>query len=211
MEKNILEEYKKEVAYFMRRLYKKNLTTTSGGNVSVRLEDGRMLITPSATDKGRMKSDQIGILSPAGENQTPHLKVSIESGMHIAVYKKRPDVKAIVHAHPPISSAFTAMHKSIDCTLTSEARAILGTPVVAPYALMGTPLLADRVAEKVQHTNVILMENHGIICLGDSLLAAFDRLEVLEAAAKITLITELLKSGKGLNPQQLRAIDDMLV
>jgi L-fuculose-phosphate aldolase len=210
MNNDYLDACKKEVAYLMRRLYNKNLTTTSGGNVSMRLEDGRLLITPSATDKGRMKSDQIGLLSMTGENQTPHLKLSMESGMHIAVYEKRPDVNAIIHAHPPVASAFTALHTSINCTLTSEARAILGIPVVAPYALMGTPLLADRIADMVQHANVILMENHGVLCLGDSLLAAFDRIEVLEAAAKMTLITELLKGKKELNPQRLREIDDLL-
>jgi L-fuculose-phosphate aldolase len=210
MNKEKLDVQKKEVAYFMRRLYNRNLTTASGGNVSIKLEDGRMLITPSATDKARMKSDQIGVLSLAGENQTPFLKLSMESGMHIAVYNQRPDISAIIHAHPPIASAFTALCKSINCTLTSEARAILGTPVVAPYALMGTPLLADRVAETVKQANVILMENHGVICLGQSLLAAFDRLEVLEAAAKMTLITELLKGKKELNPKQLREIDDLL-
>lgn len=201
---------KKEVAYFMRRLYNKGLTTTSGGNISLKLEDGRILITPSATDKARMKSDQIGLLSSTGKNRTPHLKLSIESGMHIALYGKRPDIKAIIHAHPPIASAFTALRKNINCTLTSEARAILGTPVMAPYALMGTPLLADRVAIAVKHANVILLENHGVICLGSTLLAAFDRMEVLEAAARMTLITELLKGKKELNPQQLREIDDLL-
>jgi L-fuculose-phosphate aldolase len=210
MKKENLDVQKKEVAYFMRRLYNKNLTTTSGGNISIKREDGLILITPSGTDKGRMRSDRVGILSIAGENQTPHLKPSMESGMHIAIYNRRPDIKAIIHAHPPIASAYTAMRKSINCTLTSEARAILGTPMVAPYALMGTSLLADRVAETVKHANVILMENHGVICLGQSLLAAFDRMEVLEAAAKMTLITELLKGKKELNPQQLKEIDDLL-
>jgi L-fuculose-phosphate aldolase len=210
MEKEDLNEQKKEVAYFMRRLYNKNLTTTSGGNISIKLKYGKILITPSGTDKARMKSDQIGLLSFAGENLTPHLKASMESRMHIAVYNQRPDIKAIIHAHPPIATAYTAMRKSINCTLTSEARAILGKPMVAPYALMGTALLADRVAETVKHANVILMENHGVICLGQSLLAAFDRMEVLEAAAKMTLITELLKGKKELSPQQLREIDDLL-
>ena len=109
-----------------------------------------------------------------------------------------------------LPSAFTALHRSINCTLTSEARAILGMPKMAPYALMGTPLLADLVAENAADTNVILLENHGIICLGQTLLAAFDRMEVLEAAAKMTLITELLKEKKELNPRQLREIDDLL-
>jgi L-fuculose-phosphate aldolase len=210
MNEKKLEEYKKEVAYYMRRLYNKNLTTTSGGNVSLRLEDGRLLITPSSTDKGRIKSEQIGLLSFSGENQTPQLRPSMETGMHIAIYNKRPDINAIVHAHPPMASAFTALRKNINCTLTAEARIILGIPVVAPYALMGSSLLADRVAETVKHSNVILMENHGVICLGQNLLMAFDRIEVLEVAAKMTLVTELLKGKKELNPQQLREIDDLL-
>jgi L-fuculose-phosphate aldolase len=134
----------------------------------------------------------------------------MESRMHIAVYNQRPDIKAIIHAHPPVATAYTAMRLSINCTLTSEARTILGIPMVAPYALMGTPLLAERVAETAKQTNVVLMENHGVICLGKNLLAAFDRLEVLEAAAKMTLITELLKVKRELNPQQLREIDDLL-
>jgi len=210
MDEEKLNGYKKEVAYFMRRLYNKNLTTTSGGNISLRLDENRLLITPSALDKGRMKSNQIGLLTMRGENKTIPLKPSIESGMHIALYNKRPDIKAIVHAHPPVASSFTALRKSINCTLTAEARAILGTPKTAPYALMGTALLADIVAESAAGTNVILLENHGIICLGLTLLAAFDRMEVLEAAAKMTLITELLKGKKELNPNQLREIDDLL-
>jgi L-fuculose-phosphate aldolase len=210
MNEKKLNGYKKEVAYFMRRLYNKNLTTTSGGNISFKIDADRLLITPSALDKGRMKSDQIGLLTMSGENKTSSLKLSIESGMHLAIYKKRPDIQAIVHAHPPIASSFTALHRCINCTLTSEARAILGIPRTAPYALMGTALLADIVAENATDTNVILMENHGIICLGKTLLAAFDRMEVLEAAAKMTLITELLKEKKELSPIQLREIDNLL-
>jgi len=145
-----------------------------------------------------------------GENMTPSLKPSIESGMHIAIYKKRPDVNAIVHAHPTVATAFTALHKSINCTLIAEARAILGTPKLAPYALMGTPSLADIVAESIADTNILLLENHGIICLGNTLLAAFDRMEVMEAAAKMTLISDLLNDKKELNPRQLREIDDLL-
>jgi L-fuculose-phosphate aldolase len=210
MEESTLNGYRKEVAYFMRRLYSKNLTTTSGGNISFRLEDDRLLITPSGTDKGRMKGDQIGVLTMKGENQTSALKLSIESGMHIAIYNKRPDIRAIVHAHPPVSSGFTALRCNINCALTAEARAILGTPKMAPYALMGTSLLADIVAENAMDTQVILMENHGIICLGHTLLEAFDRMEVLEAAAKMTLIAALLKEKKELDPGQLKEIDDLL-
>lgn len=210
MKTDTLKEHKKEVAYFMRRLYSKNLTTTSGGNISYRLDDDSLLVTPSATDKGRMKSDQVILMTMKGTIRASTLKPSIETGMHIAIYKKRPDIKAIVHAHPPVASAFTAIHRNINCTLTSEARAIVGEPRLAPYALMGTPMLAEIVAEHAVDTRVILLENHGIICLGNTLLEAFDRMEVLEAAAKMTLIAELLKEKKELNPRQLREIDDLL-
>ena len=97
----ITEKYKskrKEVARFMRRLYKHGLTTTSGGNISLRLSDEFILITPSATDKGRMKWKEVAIINIFGENLTPHLKPSIETEMHLSIYRKKNEVLAIVHA-----------------------------------------------------------------------------------------------------------------
>lgn len=210
-----LKEIRKEVARFMRRLYDRGLTTASGGNISFRLDQG-IFITPSALDKGKIKAKQIGMLTWQGKNLTPELKPSIESAMHLAIYKKRPDVNAIVHAHPPIATSFTAMHREINCALIAEARAILGTPAVAPYALMGTGQLADSVSAAAGkstdffYPQVILLENHGIVCLGKDLLSAFDRIEVLEAAARMTLITGLTGSGSPLNKDQLHEIDVMM-
>ena len=203
--------YRKEVARFMRRLYDRGLTTASGGNVSFRLNNV-VLITPSGTDKEHIRGKEIGILTFHGKNLTPQLKPSIEIAMHLAVYKARTDVKAIVHAHPHTATSFTSMHRDIDCTLTAEARAILGTPAFAPYALMGTEELAEVVAgTAAAPSNVILLENHGIVCLGNDLLMAYNRLEVLEAAAKMTLITNLMGKVKPLSEDQLKGIDGMFV
>ena len=184
---------RKEVARFMRRLYRQGLTSTSGGNISLRISDDLVAITPSATDKGRMKWKEVGILSIMGENLTPVLKPSIESGMHLAIYKRNSGVKAIVHAHPVCASAFTAIKKSIDTNLTAEACAILGTPVTVPYALMGTAELASVAAEYSEKSDILLLENHGILTTGNSLLQAFDKTEVLENAARMTLIVSLTK------------------
>ena len=208
----------------MRRLYRRGLTTASGGNISVRLREG-IFITPSGTDKGLIRGKQVGMLGFDGKNLTPHLKPSIESAMHLAIYHERKDVHAIVHAHPPIATSFTATQKEINCTLIAEARAVLGTPAVAPYALMGTQALAAAVAiaagsgrnltllpnhqPEVVHPNVIFLENHGIVCLGKDLLTAFDRMEVLEAAARMTLITGMLGGGKPLSSEQLAEIDSL--
>jgi L-fuculose-phosphate aldolase len=202
---------RREVAYYMRRLYKRGLTTTSGGNVSLRLKEG-MLITPSALDKGSIKGKQIGLINFNGENLTPDLKPSIESSMHVEVYNKRRDVNAIVHAHPLFATSFTATSQMINCALIAEARAIIGIPVLAPYALMGTEMLARSVANIAMKddVNVILLENHGIVCLGKDLLTAFDRLEVFEAAAKMTLITSLIGGQKPLTEERLKEIDKMM-
>jgi L-fuculose-phosphate aldolase len=204
-----LKYFKKEVAYFMRRLYKKNLTTTSGGNISYKFDDNTVLISPSVLDKARIKGKQTGVVTMDGKNLTPDIKFSIETNMHLSVYRKRPDIKAIIHAHPPVSTSFTAMNKSINCKLISESYFILGTPQIAPYALMGTQTLANIVSEKAAHTNVILMENHGVICLGKSLLEAFNKIEILEASAKMTLITELMKDVRQLTPEQIKEIDKL--
>lgn len=201
---------RKEVAQFMRRLYKRGLTTASGGNISVRCSGG-ILITPSSLDKGRIKSRQVGLIAVDGQNLTPGLKPSIEYNMHLAIYRKRKDVNAIVHAHPTVASTFTALMHKIDCTLIAEARAILGTPAFAPYALMGTEQLAtEAVLAAEENTNVILLENHGIVCLGDTLLTAFDRMEVLEAAAKMTIIAKLMGEVTPLSEEQLKEIDGMM-
>jgi L-fuculose-phosphate aldolase len=201
---------REEVAYFMRRLYQQKLTTTSGGNISFRLDEDNALITPSQLDKGRLSAVQIGLVGLDGENKTPELPLSMETGMHLAIYKCRPDIKAIVHAHPVVASSFAATDRDINCNLMGESRFVLGKPIKAKYALMGTPQLAEVVAEACLKTNVVLLENHGILAVGKTLLQAFDRLEVLEAAAKTSLIIELLGNKHELDKDQLREIDEMI-
>jgi L-fuculose-phosphate aldolase len=204
---NKYKKERKEVSRFMRRLYEHGLTSTSGGNISFRISDDIILLTPSATDKGRMKWKEVGIMTILGENLTPSLKPSIESEMHLSVYRKKKEVKAIVHAHPVFASAFTAMKCPIDTTLTAEAAAILGVPVMVPYALMGTSGLAEKVSENIMNSNILLLENHGILTTGNSILQAFDRIEVLENAAKMTVITEVMKKKNPLTRNRILEIE----
>lgn len=203
-------EYKKErkeVAGFMRRLYRQGLTTTSGGNISLRVSENLILLTPSATDKGRMKWKDVGIMSILGENMTPGLKPSIEHEMHLLIYKRKPDISAIVHAHPVYASSFTAMDSAIRTDLTAEARAICGQPVFVPYALMGTKELAGLAAENLNDSGILLLENHGILTTGTTLLQAFDKMEVLENAAKMTLITGISGKKKPLSKAMILQLD----
>jgi L-fuculose-phosphate aldolase len=207
---NLAVKYKaerKEVARFMRRLYKQGLTTTSGGNISLRISDDIIVITPSATDKGRMRWREVGMMNILGENLTSELRPSIEFEMHLSIYRKNKDTKAIVHAHPVCASAFTAMKSKISTILTAEARAILGDPVLVPYALMGTTDLASIVADHAVNSDILLLENHGILTTGSTLLQAFDKIEVLENAAKMTLIAQLTGKKSPLTRTRIHQID----
>jgi L-fuculose-phosphate aldolase len=205
--KGKFKKERKEVARFMRRLYKHGLTTTSGGNISLRISDELILITPSATDKGRMKWKEVGMVTILGENLTPHLKPSIETAMHLAIYKKKKDVTAIVHAHPVFASLFTAIRAKINTNLTAEARAIVGDPLFVKYAVMGSMALADIAAENILISDILLLENHGILTTGSNLLLAFDKIEVLENAAKMTLLSELTGKRKPLDRARITELE----
>ena len=205
----LYRQERKELARFMRRLYRQGLTTASGGNLSQRLGASLVAITPSATDKGRMRGREVAIIDLAGNLITKGLSPSMETAMHLAIYSCNEETRAIVHAHPVFASAFTAMHVAINTSLTAEARAILHDPVLVPYALMGTAELARLVAGHSLHSGVLLLENHGVLTTGNSLLQAFDRLEVLENAARMTVITKLLGKQRPLAKARIQEIEKL--
>lgn len=196
-------DQKQAVADFMNRLYRQGLTTTSGGNISMRISGDRILLTPSATDKGNMTAAQIAEIGLDGTNHTPDLKPSGETSMHLELYKRRPDVQAIVHAHPPMASMFTALNERINVRLLAETYAFVGEPALAPYALTGTKELADAVAAALGTDRcAVLMKNHGVLTVGRTLLEGFDRMEVLENAAKMTVFVKQVGIPQELSPAQ---------
>jgi L-fuculose-phosphate aldolase len=202
------EAEREQVASIMRRLYRQGLTTCSGGNVSLRC-GVVILITPSGTDKGEITAEEIGAVTPEGDNLLPGLRLSIETEMHLEVYRNRPDVNGIVHAHPVTASAFAALDRDIDTRLTAETWHVLGTPVRADYALMGTKDLARIVGEAVRRGNAVIMENHGVLTVGRTLFEAFDRLELLEAAAKMTWITHTMGSPRPLTEARIQEMEEV--
>lgn len=200
-------DIKKEVAQWMRRLYKKGLTTSLGGNISKRIDASRIAITASETDKGKIKAAQIAIVDMDGTCLDMDVKISMETEMHLSIYRSRVDVNAIVHAHPVMSSVFTVINGEINTRLLAEAYTIIGDPVKATYQLPGSVELAKVVAEAAAKSNVVLMANHGVLAVGDTLLKAFDRVEVLENAARMTIMTTLLNDTNELTSQQLQLLN----
>ncbi len=205
------QEQRAAVAEFMRRLYRQGLTTTSGGNISMRVDDQRVLLTASKFDKAELQAEHVGILTLDGDNLTPDLSPSIEFGMHLSIYRARADVRAVVHAHPLTATAFCATGKHINTHLLDESYAILGDPAVADYARMGTPDLAKNVAEAMADgTACVMMRNHGVLAVGTTLLEAFDRLEVLERAAQTTMVVNQIGDVRELSKEHLGALDKMM-
>lgn len=189
----------------MRRLYERGLTTPSGGNISLRVDKNHFLITPSALDKGRLEADQIAVVTLEGKNLSPDLRLSIETEMHRLILISRDDAVAVVHAHPTYASAFTAISDggkvAINTHLIAESYYILEEPAFVDYRLMGTVDLAEQVALKAFDRDVLLLENHGVLTIGRSLLDAFDKIELLERASEMTVIARLMESlGSTVSP-----------
>ncbi|MEI6091585.1 MAG: class II aldolase/adducin family protein [bacterium] len=197
------------IATYMKRLYKMGLTTSTGGNISRRVSDDFLLITPSQKDKSALKPYDICVANFKGENLTPKFKCSMELGMHIAIYKQREDINSICHAHPTFASTYSFTNKDINSSLSGEMRAICGEITKAEYALMGTNELADNVAEKVRKSNVVLLENHGALTLGTNLCQAFERMEILEKIAKSNFLLNILKGTKNLPAKDIDEIDEL--
>lgn len=202
------EMTKEEVASFMRRAYQRGLTTSTGGNISHRYGD-YMLITCSGKDKSSLTSDDIAKVEiRTGENLTPSLKLSIESEMHRLIYIERGDVNAIVHSHPTFSCLFSASDMEIDTSLIAESWFLLDKVERIPYARMGTKELALIVSTYMKNHDAALLSNHGAIALGRTMLSAFDRIECLEQAAKMTLFSSFI-DAKGLDRNALLEITKM--
>lgn len=173
----------------MKRLYDRGLTTCLGGNISLRVDGGRFLITPSGADKAALRPRDIALVDADGHCLGPARKLSIETAMHRLVLQNRPDVRAVVHAHPVYACAFSAMEGCpIDTRLTAEAWWQLVKPVLVPYHTMGSEALARAVAEAALQGDVLVLANHGVVTMGDSLLSAFEKIDVLERACRMTVL-----------------------
>ena len=204
-----MKDEKEQVALFMGRSYERGLTTSTGGNFSMRV-GSVMLITPSGLDKSSLKAEDIAEVDiETGKNLTPDKKLSIETEMHRLIYKKRPDCISVMHSHPTFCCLYSASNESIDTTLIAESWYLLDRVIKVPYALMGTKELAERVSDYAQKGgNAFLLENHGALCIGKSPLNAFDRLECLEQAAKLSALSHLV-NAKGIEENERNRIADM--
>ena len=194
---------REELVETMRRIYRYKMTTTSGGNLSIIDPDGSIWITPSRVDKGSLQpSDVVRVLAD-GTREGLH-PPSSEFPFHREIYRRRPDIKAIVHAHPGALVAYSICRLVPDTRVQSHAHSVCGRVALAPYACPGTAELGEKIAATfAQGADCVLLENHGVVIGGRDLQEAFQRFETLEFVAQTLIYAATLGKVKVLAPEHL--------
>jgi L-fuculose-phosphate aldolase len=192
-----------EIVGAMERIYRYRMTTTSGGNLSIRDENGDVWITPARVDKGGLRREDVVCVRAGGKVEGLH-RPSSEHPFHQGIYRRRPDIRAVVHAHPVALVAFSICGQVPDTSLFPQARHVCGEVGYAPYALPGSDQLGRNIAEVFgRGANCVLLENHGVVVGGATLQEAFERFETLEFAAKTIIKASLLGPVRYLTPEQV--------
>jgi len=189
-----------------RRMYARDLVAATDGNISVRIGPGRFLCTPSGSACGFMYPHEMVIADAQGQKLEGEGKVSSEFFTHLAVYDQRPDVQAVVHAHPPTAVAFTLAGVSMTKLLLPEVVFVLGGVPTAPYATPGTREGADAVRALAGQCDALLMDRHGALTMGVSLMDAYYKMEKIEHAARTLVAARALGEARELSRDELDRI-----
>jgi L-fuculose-phosphate aldolase len=192
-----------EILEAIQRIYRYRMTTTSGGNLSIRDDNGDIWITPAGIDKGTLRREDMIRVAPGGKPEGPH-RPSSELPFHQEIYRTRPDIRGIVHAHPVALVAFSLVHDVPNTRLFHQARHVCGKAGFAPYELPGSAALGRNVAGIFkQLCDCVLLENHGAVTGGGSLQQAFHRFETLEFTGKTIIKARLLGDIRFLSDEEI--------
>jgi L-fuculose-phosphate aldolase len=185
-------EHRRDICSVGRWIHDRGYVASTDGNISVRLGSDRILITPTSMSKGMMAPEDLVVIDLEGKRVSGLRKPSTELGMHLSIYRLRPDVNAVCHAHPPTATGYAAAGISLDKPILCELVIGLGSIPVAKYGTPGTSELSASIEPFVQGHDAILMANHGVVTYGPDLLTAFLRMETTEHFAQVSLVTQRL-------------------
>jgi L-fuculose-phosphate aldolase len=183
---------REEIVRYGRMLHARGFVAAMDGNLSVRLDSKRLLVTPTGLSKGAMRPADLVVVDREGNQVAGRRNVTSEIGMHLLIYRMRPDVRAIVHAHPPTATGFAAAGMALTEPLVCEVVIGLGCIPLARYGTPGTSELAQTLEPFVPNYDAILMSNHGVVAYADTLEHAYMKMETVEHFAQIALVTHLL-------------------
>src|SRR5512134_1817308 len=192
-----------------RRMYDRRYTAANDGNISVRLGAERLLMTPKGVCKGFMSPDIMCITDLDGRKLQGDRDPSSEMLMHLEVYRQRPDVNAVVHAHPPIATGFAVAGIPLDRAVLAEVVTTLGSVPIAEYATPSTAELPEAVRKYVKAHDGMLLANHGALTLGSDLFSAYFKMETIEHFAKISFVARTLGGERLLSRQEVERLQGL--
>jgi len=192
-----------------RRLYARGYTASNDGNISVRLDAERLIMTPTNVCKGFMTPDMMCITDLEGRKIAGDRNPSSEMQMHLEVYRQRPEVQAVVHAHPPIATGFAVAGIPLDRAVLAEVICTLGSVPIAEYATPSTRELPEAVRKYVKAHDGMLLANHGALTLGLDVFAAYYKMETIEHFAKISLVARMLGGERLLSREEVSRLEKL--
>jgi L-fuculose-phosphate aldolase len=183
---------KQDICEIGRRIYNKGFAAANDGNITVRLNDNEVLCTPTMHSKGFLKPDDISTIDMHGEQTAGRKKRSSEALLHLEIYRQRPDVKSVVHCHPPHATAFAVAREPIPQCVLPEVEVFLGDVPIAKYETPGGQAFAETILPYVDRTNVIILANHGTVSFGENVERAYWWTEILDAYCRILMLAKSL-------------------
>src|SRR5690242_6453602 len=202
------KEYRQDIVNIGRLVYQKGWVAANDGNITVRLDQERILATPTAVSKGMMNPDDLIVVDMQGKKIEGRREGTSEIAMHLTIYNKRPDIRSVVHAHPPVATGFAAAGRPLNLALLPEVIIGLGCVPLADYGLPGTAALTEPLLPYIPKYDAILMGNHGAVCYGEDVYKAFFKMETVEHFARIALVAELLGGPKVLPKEEVDKLFD---
>ena len=198
-------EIREAICDVCRKMWQQGWVAANDGNVTVKLPDGNYLATPTGVSKSFITPEKLVIINNKGEvlSGEPGYKPSSEIKMHLRCYHDRPDVGAVVHAHPPTATGYAVAGKSLDEYSMIETVIAIGSIQLTPYGTPSTEEVPEAIAPYLPEHDVLLLKNHGALTVGCDLITAYYRMETLELYAKISLTAHLLGGAREIEKPQI--------
>lgn len=190
-------------------MYQKQFITASEGNISIRLDNDRVIITPSGCRKGEMVPDDLVVIDFDGKRITGKYDASSEFGMHLGLYQDRPDIKACVHGHPPYATAFALTSQSLNEPVLPEVELFVGPIAETKFAPPGTNAVALELKKFSADHNAFILKNHGLVTIGKDINQAFNRIETVEQLARILFLARQIGAVDSLGQEEIDRLAEM--
>lgn len=200
---------KQDICDIGKRIYDRGYAAANDGNITVRIGENEVLCTPTMTCKGFLKVDDICTIDMTGKQLSGRKKRSSEALLHLEIMKKRPDVKSVVHCHPPHATAFAVAREPIPQCVLPEVEVFLGETPITKYETPGGKEFAETVLPFVEKTNVIILANHGTVSYGESVERAYWWTEILDSYCRILMLSKQLGNVEYLNQQKSQELLDL--